>query len=258
MPAHRSFAAFYRLHRAFTTPAEPNWKEIRAAILAGANPNAPSVRRAGQTLLTCLLTQRKVSPTRIRWLLEVGADTNLCDMNVNSDSPLMIAVLREQPATVVACLLDHGADPNIRNRNGWGPLAYAVWHAGRPTATVALLLASGADPNARTAAGQTVLSLAAACPALTDPVGLFGVLLAAGVNPSLTDSAGRTAPEIFADMGRHDLLMALDTALAQPASATARCRLLNQLTDHQQKTWLPRSRVVTAAAETVKIWERKP
>lgn len=255
-PTHAS-PANTRLRRAFTAPGEPDWQEIRAAILAGANPNGPSIRRAGRTLLTYQLSRRKTSTSDVRWLLKHGANPNASDMN--DETPLIVATATEQGVSTVACLLNHGAHPNTRNRHGWTPLAYAVWYAGRPTDTIALLLAHGADPNASNdVEDQTILFLAANGPAITDLAGLLGVLLDAGADPTLTDNAGRTLPQNFVNTDRQDSLEDLDVALASPARTTARRRLLGRLTDDQQKAWLPRAALAETATDITKPWTRKP
>jgi ankyrin repeat protein len=52
-------------------------------------------------------------------------------------------------------LLEAGADPNVRAKNGITPLMRAVWH--NPTTPLKQLIEFGADLNARDAAGRTAL-----------------------------------------------------------------------------------------------------
>ena len=56
-------------------------------------------------------------------------------------------------------LLEAGADPNAKDKEGFTPLHYAAGHNAHQTARV--LLAAGADPNAKTNKGETPLYYAA-------------------------------------------------------------------------------------------------
>jgi hypothetical protein len=58
---------------------------------------------------------------------------------------------------VAALLLEHGADPNARNDDGWTPLHFACWLDARDKTMVEVLLRHGADVNARDNAGRTPL-----------------------------------------------------------------------------------------------------
>jgi ankyrin repeat protein len=73
--------------------------------------------------------------------------------------PLFHAALADH-ADVVAYLLDHGADANVRDQFGDTPLivACAKGHA----TTAALLLTRGADPSVKDQEGRTAKERAAA------------------------------------------------------------------------------------------------
>ena len=78
----------------------------------------------------------------VRGCLSAGADANA----INIDAPLHWAASGD-PA-IVALLIEHGADVNVKGDRGHTPLHYAV-RSGNPK-NVVLLLEAGADVNART------------------------------------------------------------------------------------------------------------
>ena len=55
-------------------------------------------------------------------------------------------------------LLDHGAEVNLKDNNGWTPLHHAAWKGHTDVAT--LLIDRGADVNVKTIDGRTPLELA--------------------------------------------------------------------------------------------------
>ncbi len=64
--------------------------------------------------------------------------------------------------TIAGLLLEAGADPNVRDSDGWTALAFAAYR--RSASAVALLLAAGADaelePTGGEAAGKSICSMA--------------------------------------------------------------------------------------------------
>ena len=85
---------------------------------------------------------RRNDPTYVRFLLEHGADPNIRDSG--GVTPLMLAVTQNAPACVAA-LLAHHADPDVANDNGETPLIRAVQL--RNLDLVRTLLKAGADPD---------------------------------------------------------------------------------------------------------------
>jgi ankyrin repeat protein len=162
----------------------------------------PTVRfpelTGGFTALHFAAQQGDVDSARL--LLQAGADVN--SPHPEHGSPLVIAIAsgHEQLAMF---LLEQGADPNIRDAWGVGPLHYAV-HRGvlilnnfmpsetdrfgwdRPTmpGLVQALLDHGADPNARITHAYAFLDnyflgRAMSDPSQIDPVGATPLLVAA-------------------------------------------------------------------------------
>lgn len=64
--------------------------------------------------------------------------------------------------TIAGLLLDAGADPNVRDSDGWTALAFAAYR--RSASAVDLLLEAGADavlePTGGEKAGESICSLA--------------------------------------------------------------------------------------------------
>ncbi len=97
-------------------------------------------RKTGEGALHIVV--KRNDPTYTRFLLEHGADPDIRD-NAGT-TPLMLAVTQNEPACVEA-LLAHHADPNVANDNGETPLIRAVQM--RNLGLVRTLLKAGADPD---------------------------------------------------------------------------------------------------------------
>ena len=92
-----------------------------------------------------------------------GADPTAADKD--SYGALHVAV-QNGHAKMVELLLSHGADPNVVDRHGNGPLWTAGYYAGRDAtgpdglASVAALLRAGADPHHLNGVGKPPLAWA--------------------------------------------------------------------------------------------------
>jgi ankyrin repeat protein len=116
---------------------------------------------------------------------------------------------------VAKLLLEHGADPNIRDASGETPLHWAV---GAGHADVEeLLLEHGADPNAQDAAGNTPLHVAAiggigdAAEVMFeinptyDRSDIVRMLFEYGADPTVKNSYGKTPLDIALEMGNDEI-----------------------------------------------------
>ena len=121
--------------------------------------------------------------------LKEGVDINAQASDGNT--ALMIASVNNKP-DIVKFLLEHGADPNIKNDAG----NTALYLLGAPSANkqiLELLLSHDANPNVKMAGGKTPLFLAT-MRYNADP-DLVKLLLDSGADRSIPDNAGITPLE---------------------------------------------------------------
>lgn len=126
---------------------------MKRMLDTGLDPNARDA--AGYTPL--IAAARSGNVAMIRLLVSRGADPNRSDAAVNSWSPLLHAIHKEQPGSVAA-LLDAGANPNAADPNGNTPLMMAAGYG--YAGIVKILLAHGANPRLASSRGITALDLA--------------------------------------------------------------------------------------------------
>lgn len=245
------------------------------------NQNAPATTRSATTRL-----QRALRAANPDWAVAEDAIRERADINARipelDEKTLLGHVCGSGRVDSVDWLLDHGADLEIADANGWTPLIQAVW-CQHVEASIRLL-ARGADPNAKTAAGHTALMYVAWAPRSD----LAEALLRRGADPNACVPHGRpvwmqalawvpTHPELikmFLDHGADparliatsgvavleeaDVAANMDAALAGPAHAAARHRLLSRLTLEQRAAWMPCSHAAEATVEAAKTWIRRP
>lgn len=94
-------------------------------------------------------------PGAVQLLLDRGVDIHARARNKFKNTPLQVALLDGQLATA-KLLLEHGADPLVRQAGGFAPLHEAALLGRRDL--VELLLGAGAEINARADDGRTPLS----------------------------------------------------------------------------------------------------
>jgi ankyrin repeat protein len=95
----------------------------------------------------------------VRDLVQLGAPTTVA--NRRGAQPLHYAadgLPDDRQAPTVACLVEFGADPDARDKNGTTPLLRAIRN--RSAVAVEALLAAGADPDARNDNGSSAMELA--------------------------------------------------------------------------------------------------
>ena len=128
----------------------------RLAVLLADDPDLTG-RRSGDGFTALHLAAFFGQDEAVRLLLARGADPDVPGTGWMTGTPLNAAASARH-ATVVALLLEAGADPGAVQRGGWTPLHSAA-HNG-DARTVELLLSHGADPSAVDDDGRSVGDMA--------------------------------------------------------------------------------------------------
>lgn len=145
----------------------------------------------GRTPLLCLLSTFKKDA--ILKLLEYGPDCSVSDNKGNGALHISLNQWSSNPE-IIKALLDGGADPNLRNRDGVPPL-FLLNRGDREPEIVDVLIKAGADINARDRKGKALLfrslantSYGSGEEACKDIRGLID----RGASPAVCDFAGRS------------------------------------------------------------------
>jgi cytohesin len=220
----------YLIHLAVLEGTRDN---IRALLDKGADPHVRD--KYGKTPLhslarRCGESMRLTYPDIVEMLLDKGLDPNAQQTDGSGlgssgkgETPLHKAVQSRDDSTaeVVEILLQHGADPCIRNEDEETPLHLAS--GGRITDS---LLEQGADPNAKNWAGETPLHYASQeKPGSDADAEKVSALLEKGADPSLSchvddysveSDEGDTPMHVAAGDGNVEIARALLEAGADP------------------------------------------
>ena len=168
-----------------------NVEVVQALVAAGADVNAASPGKDGDTPLLVACTTNNVSMARV--LAELGADVNKPAGKV---APLHEAACLAGPE-MVRLLVEAGADVNRRGYRGEPPLRAAIYRFGPKVENARVLLEAGADPTIAMVAGETPLHVAAG----HGSVELVRMMLRPGVDVNARDKNGRTPLHEAVTMG---------------------------------------------------------
>jgi ankyrin repeat protein len=149
--------AFAVLSNAFAGSTDDMWEsfkthdvaKLKTAIAAGADVNAFD-KNGGPAL-----NSAAIWPDMVQLLIDAKADVNASgkiDM-----TPLMMAAMMSIPESM-KLLLDAGADPKFKMKNGMTILHYATWRS-NCAQCVQLLVDKGVDVNAKDNNGETPLTI---------------------------------------------------------------------------------------------------
>jgi ankyrin repeat protein len=128
-----------------------NFAAVPLLLKFKADPNYPEFA-GGVSILFAALSDTNT----LEALLDAGAKIDAVSKDGNNWTPLGDAIW-ENNAAAVEILLKHGANPNVRNSNGFTPLHWAAWRQA-DRRIFELLLAYKADPNVRSNNGKTPLA----------------------------------------------------------------------------------------------------
>jgi ankyrin repeat protein len=126
----------------------------------------------------------------------------------------LIAALSYNSLDEVKLLLDHDADPNVRDHAGWTPLHFAAWF-GSTSAVMQALLDHGAKINERNDRGITPLYFAS----ISGHELQVRLLLEHGADRSIASTSGYTPLRAAQVKGYYAVVALLDPDAAKAAAA---------------------------------------
>lgn len=237
---HRAIDVFRPLEsRLAKAIATENISSVEKLLQRGANPNATIAGKSDPPLLFSTfekkhfnLPQSKIDHRSktlyhvvakkecLHLLLEHGANPNLRDDR--GRTALDIAILWCMPE-IVKLLLIYGADPNLRDSKGMTPLMKAAIlgiQDARPIddklQIIMHLIDAGAEMDARSVDGKTALMYAVG----NSRIEVAELLVSCGASLSIEDKMGNRACDIIGRGVTHQQQIDLERVLTQPSLNT--------------------------------------
>ena len=164
----------------------------------------------------------------VELLLDHGADINIRDKDGKTALMLMYSHSLNEDNDITRLLLERGADTNIRDKNGKTALMYVLRS---PTLEddLPLLLEHGADINNQDKMGKTALMYATE---MGDVIAVI-LLLKYGANKDIRNGLRQTARDIAIARNRPDMVAVIDNYLLLRNTTTAKA--LNTIFNIQTK-----------------------
>ena len=144
-----------------------------------------------------LLARRPWGPQALRLMIDARPNivsVTEVDEGEHPGATLLHYAADDTRPSLVAVLLDAGADPDARDGCGWSPLGYACRNREHGATLAAHLLEAGADVNVRLNWDRTPLHIAAAC-SWASSVEVCKLLIAEGIDVNARNADGQTALE---------------------------------------------------------------
>ncbi|KAK1566077.1 ankyrin repeat-containing domain protein, partial [Colletotrichum navitas] len=152
----------------FEMSAWSSTSPLNAKLMIGAGVNVAHRNNKGQTFLHVVCSKETYNISDafldfVQWVFEQGFDINARDDT--GRTPLLEAV-RAGEGTLVSVLLQHGADPDAADNQGWTPLSTVIdrdisaYQRSNSLELVRLLLENGADPRKPGPNGEGLLDMA--------------------------------------------------------------------------------------------------
>jgi uncharacterized protein len=149
---------------------------------------------------------RKSDGATAEEVLNKPGSTIVNTRDVSTGETALHIVVKRRDKTWMGYLLQHGADPNVRDRTGVAPIQIAVGLGF--TDGVELLIQYGADVSQANDTGETPLITATHHHDLQ----MVRLLLGGGADASRPDNSGRTAMDYAKQDGQDQILAALSAA----------------------------------------------